>query len=134
MQHLRNGDNADVIDEFLSCLAVCHTVIPETKTGSNSSYPRFRYLIYSVNYKADEEEEDESYDEEYDEESGKGKDKEKETESLLQEDRGVVGDTIIYQASSPDEGALVTASRRLGYFFHVRKLPFGIVLIIFNLP
>ena len=51
------------MDEFLTLLAVCHTVIPEVK-------------------------EDE-------------------------------GGKIVYQASSPDEAALVAGAEKLGYRFHV---------------
>jgi phospholipid-transporting ATPase len=61
------GDEAkerEVVKEFLTLLAVCHTVIPEVK-----------------------------------------------------------GDKIKYQASSPDEAALVAGAELLGYQFHVRLLP-----------
>lgn len=54
------GPEGDIIREFLTLLAVCHTVIPENKDGK-----------------------------------------------------------IIYQASSPDEAALVSGAEQLGYRFHV---------------
>ncbi|KAF8328241.1 uncharacterized protein EI90DRAFT_3126404 [Cantharellus anzutake] len=56
------GQETEVIKEFLTVLAVCHTVIPEMK-----------------------------------------------------------GEKIIYQASSPDEAALVQGAELLGYRFHIRK-------------
>ncbi len=56
-----DGSSA-VIDEFLTLLAVCHTVIPERK-----------------------------------------------------------GDKVIFQASSPDEAALVAGAESLGYLFTTRK-------------
>jgi phospholipid-transporting ATPase len=59
-----NGENSKYIQEFLTLLAVCHTVIPEV-----------------------------------DEKTGE----------------------IIYQASSPDEAALVNGAKSLGYVFHTRK-------------
>ncbi|KAI9019832.1 aminophospholipid-transporting P-type ATPase [Hyaloraphidium curvatum] len=58
------GKNAGYIQEFLTLLAVCHTVIPETS-----------------------------------DETGE----------------------VIYQASSPDEGALVKGAANLGYVFHTRR-------------
>ncbi|KAG2230430.1 hypothetical protein INT48_009176 [Thamnidium elegans] len=63
-QHLNTHTTANVINEFLTLLAVCHTVIPEK-----------------------------------DESTGE----------------------IIYQASSPDEGALVSGASTLGYKFHTRR-------------
>jgi phospholipid-transporting ATPase len=63
LQHRANHENAQIIDEFLTLLAVCHTVIPE-----------------------------------HDEERP---------------------GNIIYQASSPDESALVEGVKNLGYIFHV---------------
>lgn len=63
-KHAKSHANAHVIDEFLTLLATCHTVIPETQEGSSD---------------------------------------------------------IAYQASSPDEGALVKGASLLNYVFHVRK-------------
>lgn len=68
LKAMMNGETADdgtsgVIDEFLTLLAVCHTVIPERKTDG----------------------------------------------------------TVTYQASSPDEAALVAGAQGLGYEFIVRK-------------
>ena len=57
------GEEGDIIREFLTLLAVCHTVIPEVKD-----------------------------------------------------------EKIIYQASSPDEAALVSGAEELGYRFHVRGI------------
>lgn len=37
-------------------------------------------------------------------------------------------DEIVYQASSPDEGALVKGASQLGYRFHVRSLKHNIIL------
>jgi phospholipid-transporting ATPase len=65
------GDDArerESVNEFLSLLAVCHTVIPEVKD-----------------------------------------------------------EKIIYQASSPDEAALVAGAELLGYQFHVRFRAFALV-------
>ncbi|KAM4796920.1 phospholipid-transporting ATPase IB [Rhinophrynus dorsalis] len=59
---------ADIIKEFLTLLAVCHTVVPEKN-----------------------------------------------------------GDTIIYQASSPDENALVKGARKLGYTFTART-PHSVII------
>jgi phospholipid-transporting ATPase len=64
-KHKESGPNATLIHEFLSLLAVCHTVIPEH------------------------------------DESDPGK--------------------LTYQASSPDEAALVDGAKALGYLFHTRK-------------
>lgn len=61
-EHLKSHPTANVINEFFSLLATCHTVIPETQEGS---------------------------------------------------------DQITYQASSPDEGALVKGASDLDYRFHV---------------
>ena len=61
-EHLKTHPTANVINEFLILLAVCHTVIPECPNGD---------------------------------------------------------DDIVYQASSPDEGALVKGASTLGYTFHV---------------
>jgi phospholipid-transporting ATPase len=58
-----SGLEKDVVEEFLTLLAVCHTVIPEMKDGK-----------------------------------------------------------VVYQASSPDEAALVAGAETLGYRFHVRSL------------
>ena len=75
--HLKSHSTANVINEFLTLLAVCHTVIPEQQEGS---------------------------------------------------------DEIIYQASSPDEGALVKGASTLGYKFHVsRVLPFGGLTFYYHL-
>jgi phospholipid-transporting ATPase len=64
-QHLHNSQHSNVIHEFLTSLMTCHTVIPETKEGT---------------------------------------------------------DEIAYQASSPDEGALVTgASKVFNYHFYARR-------------
>lgn len=60
--HLKSHPTANVINEFLTLLATCHTVIPEAQEGS---------------------------------------------------------DEIAYQASSPDEGALVKGASMLNYKFHV---------------
>lgn len=64
-QHLNTHPTANVINEFLTLLATCHTVIPELKEGT---------------------------------------------------------DEIQYQASSPDEGALVKGASDLDYKFHVSSL------------
>lgn len=63
-QHLNTHSTANVINEFLTLLAVCHTVIPEREEGTHQ---------------------------------------------------------IVYQASSPDEGALVKGAASLGYTFHTRR-------------
>ncbi|KAI8364585.1 hypothetical protein BD560DRAFT_402805 [Blakeslea trispora] len=63
-EHLNTHSTANVINEFLTLLAVCHTVIPEKQEGA---------------------------------------------------------DDIVYQASSPDEGALVKGAASLGYRFHTRR-------------
>ncbi|KAF9360352.1 hypothetical protein BGX26_009704 [Mortierella sp. AD094] len=63
--NLRNHPSSNVIDEFLTLLAVCHTVIPERQEGDPSE--------------------------------------------------------IVYQASSPDEGALVSGAALLGYQFTTRR-------------
>lgn len=63
-EHLKTHTTANVINELLTLLAVCHTVIPEKQEGS---------------------------------------------------------DEIVYQASSPDEGALVKGAASLGYRFHTRR-------------
>jgi phospholipid-transporting ATPase len=63
-EHLKTHPTANVINEFLTLLATCHTVIPEPQEGS---------------------------------------------------------DEITYQASSPDEGALVKGASMLGFKFHVNK-------------
>ncbi|KAI9276277.1 hypothetical protein BY458DRAFT_506188 [Sporodiniella umbellata] len=62
--HLKSHPTSNIINEFLTLLATCHTVIPETQEGS---------------------------------------------------------DQITYQASSPDEGALVKGASMLNYIFHTRK-------------
>ncbi|KAF9432891.1 hypothetical protein BGZ76_010179 [Entomortierella beljakovae] len=62
--NLRNHPTSNVIDEFLTLLAVCHTVIPERQEDSAE---------------------------------------------------------IVYQASSPDEGALVSGAALLGYQFTARR-------------
>lgn len=61
-EHLKTHPTANVINEFLTLLATCHTVIPEAQEGS---------------------------------------------------------DEITYQASSPDEGALVKGASDLEFKFHV---------------
>ncbi|KAF9366256.1 hypothetical protein BGX34_004707 [Mortierella sp. NVP85] len=63
--NLRNHPTSNVIDEFLTLLAVCHTVIPERQESNPSE--------------------------------------------------------IIYQASSPDEGALVDGAAHMGYKFTTRR-------------
>ncbi|KAI9253687.1 hypothetical protein EDC94DRAFT_636528 [Helicostylum pulchrum] len=63
-EHLKTHSTANVINEFLTLLATCHTVIPEPQEGT---------------------------------------------------------DEIIYQASSPDEGALVKGASDLDYIFHTRR-------------
>ncbi|KAF9149918.1 hypothetical protein BG015_008273 [Linnemannia schmuckeri] len=63
--NLRNHPTSNVIDEFLTLLAVCHTVIPERQEGNPSE--------------------------------------------------------IVYQASSPDEGALVSGAATMGYQFTTRR-------------
>ncbi|OZJ05495.1 hypothetical protein BZG36_01897 [Bifiguratus adelaidae] len=63
-EHLKSHPTANVINEFFTLLATCHTVIPERANGS---------------------------------------------------------DEIIYQASSPDEGALVNGASAQGYKFHTRR-------------
>ncbi|KAG2230112.1 hypothetical protein INT48_002466, partial [Thamnidium elegans] len=63
-EHLKTHSTANVINEFLTLLATCHTVIPEAQEGT---------------------------------------------------------DEIVYQASSPDEGALVKGASDLDYIFHTRR-------------
>ncbi|KAF9108735.1 hypothetical protein BGX27_008254 [Mortierella sp. AM989] len=63
--NLRNHPTSNIIDEFLTLLAVCHTVIPERQENNPSD--------------------------------------------------------IVYQASSPDEGALVSGAAQLGYQFTTRR-------------
>ncbi|KAF9351663.1 hypothetical protein BGX26_010376 [Mortierella sp. AD094] len=63
--NLRSHPTANVIDEFLTLLAVCHTVIPERQESNPTE--------------------------------------------------------IIYQASSPDEGALVSGAAAMGYKFTTRR-------------
>ncbi|KAG1057500.1 hypothetical protein G6F43_000671 [Rhizopus delemar] len=63
-EHLKTHSTANMINEFLTLLATCHTVIPEAQEGSEE---------------------------------------------------------ITYQASSPDEGALVKGASTLHYKFHTRK-------------
>ncbi|KAI7824825.1 hypothetical protein BC939DRAFT_396404 [Gamsiella multidivaricata] len=63
--NLRNHPTSNVIDEFLTLLAVCHTVIPERQESNPTE--------------------------------------------------------IVYQASSPDEGALVSGAADLGYKFTTRR-------------
>ncbi|KAI1317165.1 hypothetical protein EDD11_008956 [Mortierella claussenii] len=63
--NLRNHPTSNVIDEFLTLLAVCHTVIPERQESNPSE--------------------------------------------------------IVYQASSPDEGALVSGAAVMGYKFTTRR-------------
>ncbi|KAF9898782.1 hypothetical protein BX616_003618 [Lobosporangium transversale] len=63
--NLKNHPTSNVIDEFLTLLAVCHTVIPERQESNPTE--------------------------------------------------------IIYQASSPDEGALVSGAATLGYKFTTRR-------------
>ncbi|KAI7826157.1 hypothetical protein BC939DRAFT_395524 [Gamsiella multidivaricata] len=63
--NLRNHPSSNVINEFLTLLAVCHTVIPERQENNPSE--------------------------------------------------------IVYQASSPDEGALVSGAATLGYQFTTRR-------------
>lgn len=72
--HLKTHSMANVINEFLTLLSTCHTVIPE-KPDDNGA--------------------------------------------------------IVYQASSPDEGALVKGASDLGYVFHVSNYPFSYVFIHF---
>ncbi|KAG0289913.1 hypothetical protein BGZ98_003648 [Dissophora globulifera] len=62
--NLRNHPTSNIIDEFLTLLAVCHTVIPERQEGTSE---------------------------------------------------------IVYQASSPDEGALVSGAAQMGYQFTTRR-------------
>ncbi|KAJ3323832.1 hypothetical protein HDV06_001202 [Boothiomyces sp. JEL0866] len=64
-QHLRTKERGKILDEFLSLLSVCHTVIPERDEANPSK--------------------------------------------------------VIYQASSPDEVALVDGAKQLGYTFHTRR-------------
>jgi phospholipid-transporting ATPase len=61
-EHLKSHGTANVINEFLTLLSTCHTVIPEKPEGTTE---------------------------------------------------------IVYQASSPDEGALVKGASDLNYVFHV---------------
>ncbi|KAI8086490.1 uncharacterized protein BX664DRAFT_264529 [Halteromyces radiatus] len=63
-EHLKSHAMANVINEFLTLLSTCHTVIPERPEGTTE---------------------------------------------------------IVYQASSPDEGALVKGASELGYVFHTRR-------------
>lgn len=63
-EHLKSHATANVINEFLTLLSTCHTVIPEQPEGTGE---------------------------------------------------------IVYQASSPDEGALVKGASDLNYVFHVSK-------------
>jgi phospholipid-transporting ATPase len=64
-EHLKTHSTANMINEFLTLLAICHTAIPETQESSEE---------------------------------------------------------ITYQASSPDEGALVKGASTLHYKFHVREI------------
>ncbi|XP_045203321.2 probable phospholipid-transporting ATPase IA isoform X3 [Mercenaria mercenaria] len=74
IQNLKqNHDTAAEIQEFLTLLAVCHTVVPEKSPDS----------------------------------------------------------TIIYQASSPDEGALVKGAKQLGFVFSART-PDAVVIDVFD--
>ncbi len=66
MADLQNPERREMIEEFLTILSVCHTVIPEEAEGGE----------------------------------------------------------VKYQASSPDEAALVTAARYMGHYFHVRLIIF----------
>ncbi|KAJ2992991.1 hypothetical protein HDV02_002716 [Globomyces sp. JEL0801] len=64
-QHKDQGRNTKIIHEFMTLLAVCHTVIPEHDENDPNK--------------------------------------------------------LTYQASSPDEAALVDGAKKLGYLFHTRK-------------
>jgi hypothetical protein len=42
--NLRNHPTSNIIDEFLTLLAVCHTVIPERQEGNPSGTPFFDFI------------------------------------------------------------------------------------------
>lgn len=92
--NLRSHPTSNVIDEFLTLLAVCHTVIPERQEGN----PSGRTPAFAVKELRD-----------------------------LGLARFVVliqilrSSEIVYQASSPDEGALVSGAAQMGYQFTTRR-------------
>jgi phospholipid-transporting ATPase len=75
LEDLQNPERREMIEEFLTILSVCHTVIPEEAENGE----------------------------------------------------------VKYQASSPDEAALVTAARYMGHNFHVGAILFDLTreLILF---
>jgi phospholipid-transporting ATPase len=81
---LINSPDKKIMDEFLTLLAVCHTVIPEKQEDSDGIVSHYRLTCITSNLELE----------------------------------------IIYQASSPDEAALVKGAADLGYRFHVRRLHF----------
>uniref|UniRef100_A0A9J2QAG0 Phospholipid-transporting ATPase n=1 Tax=Ascaris lumbricoides TaxID=6252 RepID=A0A9J2QAG0_ASCLU len=95
---IRQVHNAAEIREFLSLLAICHTVVPEkSKDGSlvyHASSPEFLSLLAICHTVVPEKSKDGS---------------------------------LVYHASSPDEAVLVACARQLKFFFHTRT-PFCVYI------
>lgn len=87
--------NSPVMNEFLTLMAICHTVIPERSQSPGSLSTSAQNLSTtsdntdSINFRT-------------------------------QFTPGVDDDSIVYHAASPDERALVYGAKRFGYVFHTR--------------
>lgn len=97
--------HASVLHEFLALLAVCHTVIPECADDLEEPGLSIRSLPLTNNFESNATA----------------------TATLLTSQSTASKPThksrknIVYQASSPDEGALVKGAAHLGFVFHTRR-------------
>jgi phospholipid-transporting ATPase len=88
------------IEEFLTLLSVCHTVIPEINEKGNIRYQVCPFFYFN---------------------QIKIQRKEKEEKMAKEKTKYCILFNTFLKAASPDEGALVEATRNFGFFFHTRN-------------
>eukprot|EP00026_Physarum_polycephalum_P001132 Phypoly_transcript_01133.p1 GENE.Phypoly_transcript_01133~~Phypoly_transcript_01133.p1 ORF type:complete len:1186 (+),score=224.50 Phypoly_transcript_01133:531-3560(+) len=113
---LKKGDKSSPLHTFFTALAVCHTVVPAPASEADetehepqeehSHFPKLPQFILHSDKKGKSRESEDSHK--------KGKPQQEKSKHEIQADGE---DDFVYQAASPDEGALVEASRTLGFTF-----------------
>jgi magnesium-transporting ATPase (P-type) len=126
---LEKDDKESLLHHFFTALAVCHTVVPEPASEADETEHEppqeehhFLKLPQFILHSKDKKEKSPESDSHHKSKQGKGK------HDIQEDQRGIkcfvsfhiwnlTRLDFVYQAASPDEGALVEASRELGYTF-----------------
>jgi len=133
--HIGNDDhpNSELVREFFTVMAVCHSVLTEKITQPNpvdDDKARLKRVRKRAKIKTKGFIKSTRYNRLFDEgsgfdaetEDGKEKDNEEEEEKGKEADTTVVQELgeVRYQAASPDETALVAAAKYFGFYFYKR--------------